>query len=235
LKNIYNMQEKETIIISLGGAIVVPDVPNPEFIVLFKNIILYWAGKNKKFVIVVGGGKTCRRYNAALDKIISATHDELDWMGIYTTRLNAELIRLSFGGFAHGDIIIDPKMVKEVDSGIIIGAGYKPGFSTDMCAVLIAEQLNAKKIINISNIDYVYNSDPKENPNAVKFENVSWKDYRTYISAEWKPGLSTPFDPIASEKAEKEGMEVAFMSGHNLESLEDYLGGKHFKGTTIKS
>ena len=33
------MQEKETIIISLGGAIVVPDMPNPEFIKDFKKII----------------------------------------------------------------------------------------------------------------------------------------------------------------------------------------------------
>jgi uridylate kinase len=51
------MQDKETIIISLGGAMVVPDMPNPEFILAFKRIILNWKEKGKKFVIIVGGGR----------------------------------------------------------------------------------------------------------------------------------------------------------------------------------
>ena len=228
------MQEKETIIISLGGAIVVPDAPNPEFILAFKQLILSWVNKNKKFVIIVGGGKTCRRYNEALDKVIDATNEDLDWMGIYSTQLNAQLVRLSFGKDAAGQIVIDPSDVKKLNDNIIIGAGWKPGCSTDTDAVLVAKELGAKKIINLSNIDYVYDSDPKTNSIARKFENLDWNKYRSFISSVWKPGSNTPFDPIASEMAEKEGMEVAFISGQNLESLEKYLNGDPFTGTTIK-
>lgn len=214
---------------------VVPDMPNPEFILAFKNIILNWVEKGKKFVIIVGGGKTCRRYNEALKKVIDPSDDDLDWMGIYSTRLNAQLVRLSFNGKASSEVITDPMLINSFNDNIIIGGGYKPGFSTDMGAVLIADQLKAKKVINISNVDYVYDSDPKLNPNAVKFENITWDKYRTYITSEWKPGLSTPFDPIASKKAEEEGIEVAFISGKDLLSLENYLEGKPFIGTTIKN
>ena len=228
------MQEKETIIISLGGSIVVPDLPNPEFIKEFKNIILNFVEKGKKFVIIVGGGKTCRRYQEALGQTIKANSEELDWMGIYSTQLNAQLVRLSFGESAHDIMITDPSMIKDSDKDIVIGAGWKPGCSTDMDAILIANEINTKKMINLSNIDYVYDSDPKVNPEAKKFENLSWKEYRSFISSDWKPGMNTPFDPIASEKAEEVGIEVAFMSGHDLKSLENYLNDEPFVGTTIK-
>ncbi|HAQ02597.1 TPA: UMP kinase [Candidatus Nomurabacteria bacterium] len=229
------MQEKETIIISLGGAIVVPDMPNPEFIKDFKKIILEWVEKGKRFVIIVGGGKTCRRYNEALSKVIEATSEDLDWMGIYSTQLNAQLVRLAFGKDTSGQIVIDPRDVTKFNDDIIIGAGWQPGCSTDTDAVLVAKELNAKKIVNLSNIDYVYDSDPKTNSTAKKFENLTWKEYRSFISSKWTPGSNTPFDPIASEMAEKDGMEVAFMSGSNLEGLNNYLKGEAFTGTTIKN
>ena len=228
------MKEKETIIISLGGAIVVPDIPNAEFITAFRDIILNWIKKDKKFVIIVGGGKTCRVYQKSLSQIIESTTEDLDWMGIYSTQLNAQLLRLSFGRDASNQLVINPEVVRDLNDDIIIGAGWRPGCSTDTDAVLVAKELNAKKIINISNIDYVYNSDPKINPNAVKFETIDWAKYRSLISDKWVPGLNTPFDPIASEMAEKEGMEVAFMSGSNLSDLENYLNGNPFIGTTIK-
>ena len=228
------MNEKETIIISLGGSIVVPDIPNPEFIKEFKEIILRFVEKGKRFVIIVGGGKTCRHYNEVLSKVIVATNEDLDWMGIYTTRLNAELVRLSFGQSAASEIVTDPNTVVNYDNDIIIGAGWRPGNSTDAVAIMMAKEINTNKMVNISNIDYVYDSDPKINPNAKKFENISWAEYRSYISSIWKPGMNVPFDPVASAQAEQEGMQVAFMSGYNLESLEKYLRGEPFVGTTIK-
>jgi len=228
------MQDKETIIISLGGAVVVPDMPNGEFIFAFKKLILNWVEKGKKFIIIVGGGKTCRRYNEALSNVINATDEDLDWMGIYSTHLNAQLVRLSFGKDAYSEVITDPSMIRGVESSVIIGAGWKPGCSTDMDAVLVAREINAKKVINLSNIEYIYDSDPKINPNAIKHENLTWPEYRSFITSEWKPGINTPFDPVASENAEKEGIEVAFMSGKNLDNLENYLEGKSFIGTVIK-
>jgi len=46
--------------------------------------------------------------------------------------------------------------------------GWKPGWSTDYDAVIMAKNISADAIINMSNIDYVYDSDPKKNRNAKK-------------------------------------------------------------------
>ncbi len=213
---------------------VVPEKPDPEFINVFKELILEEVSKGKRFVIIVGGGKVCRYYQEALGKTIKATNIDLDWIGIHTTRLNAELVRMSFGEVAEEEIILDPSKLAVFTKSIIIGAGWKPGWSTDYDAVMMAEQVGASKIINVSNTDYVYDSDPKQNPNAKKIEKISWQDYRNLIPKSWThSGLNTPFDPIASEKAEQNKMTVMIMNGKPIDNLRKALLGEQFAGTII--
>ncbi len=228
------METQEFIVISLGGSMVVPDAPDPEFIVSFRELILRHVATGKRFIIIVGGGKTCRVYQNALSATIDTKTEDLDWIGIYSTHLNAQLVRMSFGSYAPEDIITDPSAVSSLSQKVIIGAGWKPGCSTDMDAVLTAEEISAKKVINLSNVSYVYDSDPKTNPNAQKFEEVSWSQYLTFIPKDWTSGMNTPFDPVASQKAQELGLEVSFIAGRDLESLDNYLNGKKFVGTVIQ-
>jgi len=228
------MQDKEPIIISLGGSMVVPDLPDPLFIIKFRELVLKWINNNKRFFIIVGGGRVCRNYQEALKKSTETNKEDLDWMGIYSTQLNAQLMRLSFKGHTPDDIVIDPSVVPSLSESVVFGAGWKPGCSTDMDAVFTAEEINAKKIINLSNVDYIYDDDPKINPKANRLENLSWQQYRGIIPSDWTPGMNTPFDPVASRRAEELGIEVAFISGSNLDSLDNYLKGEPFMGSTIK-
>ena len=111
------------------------------------------------------------------------------------------------------------------------------GANLSLLSVLLifeGKSFGAKKVINLSNIDHVYDSDPRVNPSAKQIEKISWADYRKLIPAEWSPGLSTPFDPTASEMAEKEGIEVAIMNGKPIDNLTKYLAGQEFSGTIIK-
>lgn len=224
----------ETIIISLGGSIVVPNLPDPVFINAFKSFILEEIKKGKRFMIIVGGGKTCRNYQNALSKTINATTADLDWIGIYSTHLNAELVRMSFGDIAAEKIVVDPSILPSLSHSVIVGAGWKPGWSTDYDAVMMAEQLGAKKIINLSNIEYVFDKDPKKYKDAKLITNSSWADFRAILPKEWSSGLNSPFDPVAAEKAESLKIEVAIMNGRNIENLKSYLNGEKFLGTVIK-
>ncbi len=225
--------EKETFVISLGGSLIIPDEIDVEFLKNFKELILAKVSEGHKFVIITGGGKICRRYQDKGKSIADLNSDELDWIGIYTTRLNAEFVKTLFGNLAFPNIITDPNLPINMDKPIILGGGWKPGFSTDLDAVLIAKQLNAKKIINLSNIDYAYDKDPNKFPDAKKIEQISWKEYRELIPEEWNPGLSTPFDPIASKLAEENNIEVAILNGKNIENFAKYLNGEEFLGTKI--
>ena len=223
----------ETIIISLGGSLIVPDNVDVSFLKDFKALILSQINKDKKFIIITGGGKVCRRYQDALKEISNPSHDDLDWLGIYVTQFNAEFLRLNFESFTNSEIITDPTAKVEFNKPIVIGAGWKPGCSTDLDAIILAKNVGAKKVINISNIDYVYDSDPKVNPNAKKIENISWAEYRSIIPKEWNPGLNSPFDPIASKMAEEEGIEVIIMNGKPIDNLAKCLNGEKFLGTII--
>jgi len=122
----------------------------------------------------------------------------------------------------------------ELNESILVGAGWKPGFSSDYDAVLMAEKFGAKSLINLSNIEYVYTQDPKVNPDAKKIEKISWKDFREIVGNKWDPGMSAPFDPIASKKAQELKLSVAIMNGKNLINLGNYLEGKKFIGSLIK-
>jgi uridylate kinase len=225
---------QETIVISLGGSLIVPNQVDVDFLRDFKTLIFEQIKRGKKFAIITGGGKTCRNYQAAAREISPLSNSDLDWLGIYATRFNAELLRLILGEEnTEKEIIINPNLPIDFKKNIVLGAGWEPGNSTDLDAVLIAKNLGAKKVINMSNIDYVYDFDPKKNPEAKRFEKLSWAEYRKLIPKEWNPGLNSPFDPVASELAEGEGLEVIIMNGKPISNLLNCLKGEKFLGTII--
>ncbi|KKS04805.1 MAG: hypothetical protein UU82_C0007G0041 [Candidatus Nomurabacteria bacterium GW2011_GWC2_41_8] len=223
----------ETIVISLGGSLIIPENLDLDFLKDFKTLILAHVAKSRKFLIITGGGKICRKYQDAAKELGDASIEDLDWIGIASLRMNAELLRVIFGEYAHVQVINNLSENFSFNKPIVIGAAHMPGRSTDYDAVEGAVALGSKKIINLSNMDYVYDSDPKINPNAKKIEKISWADYRAIIPKKWTSGLNSPFDPIASEMAEKERMEVIIMNGRPIDNLAKCLNGEDFIGTKI--
>lgn len=227
--------KREYIVVSVGGSLIVPDEIDTTFLTNFHKLIKRETDNGLSFYIITGGGRSARRYQEAAEAVHGdIPRGDLDWLGIHSTRLNAHLLRTLFSDQAQDRIIKNPtRRVKGVDS-VIIGAGWKPGWSTDYCAVLAAKQLGAKKMVNLSNIDYVYTADPRKNPDAQKIESINWNDFRELIPKEWDPGLSSPFDPIAAKEAQTLGLEVVIINGGKLNEFENYISGKPFAGTIIK-
>ena len=231
------MAEYETVVISVGGSLIVPDQIDTDFLAALKELIVRETdpSKGRRFIIICGGGKICRRYQEAAAKVTDLTKDDIDWLGIHSTRLNGHLVRTVFREIAYRVMVTNPEEVLDIPPGtkLIVAAGYRPGSSTDLRAIQIADRVKAKKVINLSNIDYVYTDDPQKNPSAEKIKNITWSDFRKLIPAEWDPGLSSPFDPVAAREAEKLGIEVAVINGNNLAELENYLEDRPFVGTKI--
>lgn len=230
---------KKTIVISLGGSLIVPNEIDAEFVKNFRKLIINHIKKGYKFILITGGGKTARKYIEASVKVgnSSITSDDKDWLGIHATRMNAHFMRTIFRNYAHPIINTNPNDLENFynfKESVLVAAGWRPGFSTDYDAVVIAKYMNVKQIINLSNINYVCTKDPKKFPDAKKIEKISWKDFRKIVGNKWDPGMNAPFDPIASKIAQEENIEVAIMNGKDLVNLENYFGGKKFKGTVIK-
>lgn len=228
------MSIRRTIILSLGGSIIIPDSVNVVFLKQFVSLILQMTRKGFRFVIVTGGGNVCRDYQKAAQrvspKIIST---DLDWIGIASTKLNAELVRALFGSHAYHEVLQNPTKRVVTDKKILVGAGWKPGFSSDKDAVMLAQAYEADTVINLSNIDYVYNADPKKVKTATPILRMTWNELLRMIGPKHVPGRHVPFDPEASKLAKQLGLRVVVCLGTDIPNLRKVLSGKKFQGTVI--
>jgi uridylate kinase len=224
---------KKLFVLSLGGSLIVPDKIDADFLKKFRSLILKQIKKGNRFIIITGGGKICRNYQQTLKSIAQPTSFDLDWLGIYSTRFNAQLVRLMFKNYAHPKIIENTNKKIKFREKILLAGGWIPGRSTDDDAVRLAKAYQANTIINLSNIDSVYDRDPKKFKNAEKIKQISWNDFMKIVGDKWKPGANLPFDPTAAKLARKFKLKVIITNGKNLKNLQKILNGQRFQGTVI--
>lgn len=221
-------------ILSVGGSIIIPKEGfDSAFLKQFNRMIRGQVEKGEKFILVIGGGRTARDYQAGLKDTVRASAEDRDWIGIHSTVLNAQFVRLMFKDIAYETVIQDPTQKVSTTKPVIIAAGWKPGCSTDNDAVLLAKTYDVKHIMNLSNIAYAYNKDPNIYKDAQKIDSISWKEFRKIVGNTWDPGKSAPFDPIASKTAEFSGITVSILDGKNLANVKKAIEGKPFAGTKI--
>lgn len=221
-------------VISLGGSVLVPDGINIKLLKDFCSLIKKEVKKDNKFVIIVGGGGLCRKYQKAAEKAARAAADDRDWIGIATTHLNAQLLRICLGKIASCDILTKPSQTGKFGKySVIVGGGWKPGWSTDFVAVKAAVDFKIDKVINLGKPHYVYTADPSKYKSAKPIPKLTWAEYLKIIPSKWTPGLSTPFDPVAARSAKKHNKQVIVADGKNLKNFQNILIAKKFKGTTI--
>lgn len=233
-----NNNGREKLVISLGGSLIVPNGGiDTKFLIKFNALIQkQLATNNRQFFLITGGGATTRHYQQAAREVTGheLTRDDLDWLGIHATRLNAHLIRTIFRDIAHPYILKHYEVIRKVNEPVVVGSGWKPGWSTDYCAVMACEDYNVRTILNLSNVSQVYDKDPNKFKDAKPFNRLSWGELRRIVGEDWTPGMNIPFDPVASKKAQELGIKAVLVKGSDFKNLENYLGGKPFVGTTIE-
>lgn len=226
-----------TFVLSLGGSLVVPNGGiDTEFLSGFDRFIRKQISERKRrFFIVVGGGGTTRQYQKAA-RIVRGqkiTDIDLDWLGLHATRLNGQLLRTIFVDIADPRVIKHYEIILKIERPVAIAAGWKPGWSTDYDSVTLCQDYGLNSVINMTNVDQVYDKDPKKFADAKPLVEITWKEYCAIAGDKWTPGMNLPFDPIASKLARKLGTTVKILNGKNLDNVAKALDGKPFHGTTI--
>jgi len=229
----------DTFVFSIGGSLVVPNNGvDTNFLSKLNTFIRDQLANHPKrqFFLVIGGGATARHYRDAGRKVVGheLTVDDLDWLGIHATKLNAHLVRTIFRDIAHPYVLKHYEIIRKVTEPVIVAAGWKPGCSTDYDAVLLCQDYHVKTVINLTNIKQVYDRDPNTFPDAKAYSHMNWDELRKLVGDEWDPGMHAPFDPIAAKKAQELGIRVVVMNGNDFENVENYLNGKEFVGTIIE-
>lgn len=242
MDNLFN-PPSNIFIIKLGGSLVIPDHHqfDKEYLEQFRDCLKKYIDQGKKFVVIVGGGEICRWYQEEAKRLCVNQNVDLNWIGAYVTRVNAELVNAFFKPLSHDGIYYQFDKEIEIKKPILTVGAWKPGKSTNMDAVLMAEKFDSHVVINLSNINYIYDKNPNKFPDAKPLPKITWNDYKKII--EWrtskfknshKAGDHLPFDPIATQKAEELKLKIVFINGKDLENFKAVLEGKDFVGTTIE-
>jgi len=102
-----------------------------------------------------------------------ALQDALEKMGIATRVQSA----ISMAQVAEN--FIRRRAVRHLEKGrvVIFGGGTgNPYFSTDTAAALRANEIGAEVILKATKVDGIYDSDPKKNPKAERYDQISYKE-----------------------------------------------------------
>lgn len=194
---------------------------------------------NIQVAIVVGGGNIMRGKFASQ---IGLTRVEADKMGMLGTVINALAVKSACQ--ANGvkayvqssvemnricDLVDYQKAIDHLNDGYIViygGGTGNPYFSTDSCAALRACEINCEAILMAKNgVDGVYNADPRKDPNAVKYKQLT---YLEMIEKQLQV-----MDLTAASMCKENNIHSVVFNGNELDNIYKVLVDENI-GTVIK-
>ena len=191
-----------------------------------------------QLAIVVGGGNIFRGMAGAASGMDRA---QADYIGMLATAMNALALR---EGFERAGIpsrvqsaidmqeIAEPyirnRAIRHLEKGRVVifacGTG-KPYFTTDTAAALRACEINAQAMLKATQVDGVYDSDPRTNPNAKRFEVITHKEV---LEKELHV-----MDSTAAALLKDNGMPIIVFNLHKQGNIARVLRGENI-GTIVK-
>ena len=230
-----------TRVIALGGSLLRPEEKEARATWLgrFRQMAVHLEGMDIKLALVVGGGAPARE-GIELAKHCITNPDRLDTIGIKATRLNATILQqimLDIGSDVAEVIPTSTDEAKDLLAShkFVVMGGTMPGHTTDTVAVELASKCEASRAIIATNVAYVYDSDPRENINAVPLKELTLQALSEIIGDDLTPGASTVVDPIAVTWAAASNLEIAVLDGRDFDRIEAAIEGQPFEGTIIRT
>lgn len=222
----------KSIVISIGGSVLISDDVNVSYLKKLGNFFEEYT-KKYKIYIVVGGGKTARRY-ITLGRNIGLDEKQLDEIGIESTRLNAKFLSLIIKD-SNKKIPTSTDEAKKLENSIVIMGGTIPGHSTDLVGAELAYKTKALSYIIATNVDGIYTKDPNKFKDAKKIDEIKIEKLIERYGIKWnKAGKNMVVDGPALDMIYKKRIPTFVLNGKRLNELEKALNNKSFNGTKIK-
>ena len=232
-----------TVVLSLGGSVINgTGEPDTRFISRFSDIIKK-ISKKEKIVIITGGGYIARAYPNVMRKF-NISEIECDEVGILATRLNAAYVIRILN--AKG-VNVYPEYLSSCDFtvklrdvlnryNVVVTGGVSPGMTSDADSVILSIASNAKRLVNVSNVNGVYDSDPNKNPKAKKINKMNHRELLEIVfrSATGMAGEHIIFDMLGTKLALIHNIELHFVKGQNYTDVENAILGKKHNGTIVR-
>ncbi|KYC50793.1 MAG: Uridylate kinase [Candidatus Methanofastidiosum methylothiophilum] len=221
------------IVLKIGGSIVFPNKIDVDIV---KNVSkqIVSLSKNHEFLIVVGGGAIAREYIGAL-KYLGKDDTFLDFIGMEAACLNASLFMAGLGDKAPAEI---SRNFKHALTTLQIGripllGGTHPGHTTDAVSSMLAEFVGADLFLRFTNVDGVYDKDPKKFSDAKKLAKISHEKLLEIVQdTRAEAGVNAVIDPLAAKILKRAKIKTIVVGKDEIKNIKEVIEGKH-KGTEI--
>lgn len=187
-------------------------------------------------IVITGGGKIARHY-INIARSLGSDEANLDIIGIEVSRLNAKLLISALGEKVYSQV---PKNLEEVaiaaaSGQIVIAGGLHPGQSTNATSALIAETVKASKFLNATDVDGIYDSDPKKNRDAKLFERITIKECMEILGSESSMAGKYELIDIVALKVIERSRIPTWVLRSNVNNIKHAVNNdvKHHVGTEI--
>jgi uridylate kinase len=223
------------VVLSIGGSVLLTGEDDRRYLEDLA-ILLRRLGGEFPLLVTTGGGRTAREY-IQLGRELGLTEVELDEVGIEVTRLHARLLAARVGPPCPARPPTSvPEAVQELRhaSPVILG-GTEPGHTTDGVAALLAVRSRATRLVNATNVDGIYDHDPRSDPTAHRLEQLHWPQFRTMVHSgtTTDAGQNFLFDRLGADLLARAGIPLLVVHGRDLANLEAAAQGQPFRGSRV--
>ena len=221
--------------VCFGGSILAPDVPDVNSIREAAQALRALKSRNHEVLVVVGGGGPSRRYIEVARKL-KASSASCDVLGIEVTHLNARLLIAALGDLAEGEPIATVGVAMEamLRGKVPVMGGFKPGQTTDAVAAMLAMTSRSELLAFFTDVDGVYTADPKLDPKAKKFEEMTAQQLMSLVGKQRiEPGMRAVIDPVGARLIEQARIQTLVLGKREIKRFQEILNGAEHSGTTI--
>ena len=231
----------KNVVVAVGGSLLRPEIEErSSWLADLAELVKDQISSGIRLGIVVGGGSPARESIQIVEAIISDVL-ALDRIGIYATRLNASIIKEVF---QNSGINVSEKIPDDIaqavilmeDYDVVVMGGTLPGHTTDKVAIELAISTNSEKCIIATNVNKVYDKDPRKNKNAKSFDEMSIHELQKIVgpAKHAKAGASEVVDPVGVSLALESNLTLNILDGRKLKNIKNAVQGNVFEGTIVK-
>jgi uridylate kinase len=221
------------IVLRIGGSVVASPI-DPVLLREYADLLRELKAQKHELAVVVGGGRLAREL-IAVAKDVGLDEPAQDEIAISISRVFAQLLMKKLGPIACERVPLTVEEAAEclAKGKVAIMGGLKPGMTTDAVAAMVAEKVKADLLLKATDQEGVFDKDPKNHPDAVKLDHLSYDDLaKVFSQSKHAAGIHQVLDPEAVKILKRHHVRVVVVDGFKIENVLRVIKGKHV-GTLI--
>jgi uridylate kinase len=221
------------VVVRVGGSVVGSPL-NAPLITKYVELLKDLKQKGHQIVAVVGGGSMAREFIKVAAEL-GLQESNRDWAAIHVSRLFAQLFSLGLGDSGCGCV---PVSVDEAEAclntgKVVVLGGLRPGMTTDAVAALVGEKIKADLLVKGSNVDGIYDKDPRKFSDAKRLDTIRFDGLGKIFEADsHRAGINQIIDPEAVKILQRCRLKTVVVDGYDANNLALAVLGKKI-GTVI--